>query len=137
MSPLPPLEDDEEHLWRGVFDGGRAKKEYVQYRDFMERVGERAISVNRLDHAGEDEVARVSELAGQNRNRPLRRWAKVRLGDARQCGRTVDPSPNEGNPYHADIVLPAFNGNQSEHRQIQRRHAQSLAVKAKWSDVGE
>ena len=33
-------------------------------------------------------------------------WAKILAGDAAKDGRTVNPSPTERNPYHADIVLP-------------------------------
>ena len=71
----------------------------------------------------------VASRYDEGRNRTFYGWATVSRNDAMRNDREVEPSPQEGNQYHADIVLPPrviFDKNEYE------RHAIELAAQARW-----
>ena len=93
------------------------------------------VSVDRMDHAERMEMARLATIRGQGRcngGKDFQGWAILRVVDAATNGRTVETTPLEDNPYHADICLnlPA-NG---ERRERQKEHSVDLAAHASWED---
>lgn len=89
----------------------------------------RILSVDRLRG---DWLADATDVAigyDEGRGRTFYGWATVSEERASQNDRVVDPSPQEDNPYHADLVLPLivmFN------RKTYERHAVELAAQASW-----
>ena len=85
-----------------------------------------------VDRLRDDWLADATDVAvryDEGRERTFYGWATVSRNDAMENGREVEPSPQEGNPYHADIVLPpsvVFDKNEYE------RHAIELAAQARW-----
>ena len=92
------------------------------------------ISVDRLH---DDFLAAVSVIADNyyKYEHPEKRnfygWAEVTQGKASEQGRTVEPSPLQGNKYHAEIVLPFIAAIDSKEME---RHAIELAANAFWRD---
>ena len=64
---LPDEIDQDEYLWRGVFDSSRARRETVKFNDFLESKGQPKITVNRFDSAPASEIARIENDAAENR----------------------------------------------------------------------
>lgn len=131
---LSPVIPQDEFLWRGVFSRRRSKGPTVKARDFLEKPSVRRLSVERLDNAPQAEIDRIAKAVAVNRHTSLKRWAKVKAEHAREDGRDVEYTPVEGNPYHADIVLPELSGDEKADRRMQAFHAKKLADNAIWSD---
>ena len=95
------------------------------------RKGMRDLSVDRLR---EDWLADATDIAvryDEGRGRKFYGWAAVSWNDATRNDREVEPSPQEGNQYHADIVLPQeviCDKNEYE------KHAIKLAAQAHWQE---
>ena len=109
-----------------------------QINAFLEKEGQRAISVDRLDVAPSESVLVANgEKVAAARTRPdgSRRtfygWAAVKAEKAREKGRGVISSPQPDNPYHADIVLP---DTAVKDREEQKSHAQELTDKSVWRE---
>lgn len=132
MSGLPDLDSDET-LGRAVISrraANRARRTgMTDLTVFLERVEAASVSVDRMDHASLETMATLArERAGaRTPPRQFRGWAVLPVRDAASSGRTVDATPLEGNPYHADIFL---NLGDAAQRDQQRWHAAQLAARS-------
>ena len=99
------------------------------------RLEDDRISVDRMDHASRDEMAALARSRGQARDNgsaPFYGWAILTVAHADANGRTVQPSPLESNPYHADICLNL--PDDTDRRDKQKEHALDLAAHATWEE---
>lgn len=122
----------EEDLGRSIFsrkNAKRAERSRVPYHVFLERRGERKISVDRLSMAPADKAEAIADCVGAARGRSFHGWAVLSADAAATDGRRVLETPLANNPYHADIVLPAL---AAAARDEQKRHAKSLATHSYW-----
>lgn len=89
----------------------------------------RDLSVDRLR---EDCLADATDIAvryDEGRGRTFYGWAAISRSDATQNDREIEPSPQEDNRYHADIVLPpVVISDENEYL----KHALELAAQARW-----
>ena len=135
MTPPPPaVVGRDEELGRRVFSARRAKRARrsgVRADVFMLGDGERRMSVDRLCMAPLREVAAIARSAAAVRTGPFQGWASVVAESAGLGGREVAASPVDGNPYHADIVLPEA---AAADRHVRLAHAQQLAAASCWRD---
>jgi len=107
-----------------------------QINVFLEKEGQKLISVDRLDVAPSvdvlvangEKVAAARTLSSGTR-RTFYGWAVIEAGKATASGREVVSSPQRDNPYHADILLPDSAVND---REEQKAHAQDLADNSTW-----
>lgn len=114
----------------------KARKEQMLPSTFMEREGVCTISVLRTSIASDAEVVRIEERMARNRdpNRTIYGWFVVSAKNAALMKRQLEATKVEGNPYHADIVLP----NKDFMDKLRRlQHAQSLASHSEWRDFEE
>ena len=128
-----PVEDDEE-LGRSVLSGRQrrtAANSGVPLHVFLERAGEREISVDRLTLAPLTEIAANAIRVAAQRSPPRNfyGWAVVEAGQVRAAGYEAHDSPLPDNRYHADIVLP---DSAIENADVQRQCAVTLAGMSKW-----
>ena len=128
-----PVEDDEE-LGRSVFSGRQSRtatNSGVPFHVFLERAGEREISVDRLTLTPLAEIAANAIRVAAQRNPPRNfyGWAVVRAEQVRAAGYEVHDSPLPDNRYHTDIILP---DNAVENADIQRQCAIALAGMSRW-----
>ena len=98
---------------------------------FLEKEGEARLSVDRLNVAPPAEALEIAEGVAESRNATFYGWAVVAAELAHTNGRQVFATPQLGNPYHADIVLP---DPAVEDREEQKRHAQELADSSIWRE---
>lgn len=136
---VPPAElDANEDLGRAVFSRrtrDRARKVGRIHMDvFLEREQAESISVDRMNHATVDELAKWSRERGRRREPPrqFHGWAVVKVQDAAANGRTVEATPTLQNRCHADIRL---NVTGEERRRQQKDHAVELAHKSRWEEA--
>ncbi len=125
-----------EDLGRGVFSdthAKRARRSRVPINIFLGQEGSTEISVDRLTLAPSDEATAIADTVASARNRTFYGWAVVTAEKAGGNGRWVKatPKPDQGNPYHADIILP---GLAAQDREEHKRHAQELADIARWRE---
>ena len=127
-----------EELGRVVFSRSHRRKAAntgaIPYQVFLERAGERTISVDRISRATPEEAAANARRIAEQRE-PARNfygWAVVSVESVRAAGLDVAASPYPDNPYHADIVLP---GSSTENREEQEQYALDLAIVAHWRDA--
>ena len=101
---------------------------------FLEREQAESISVDRMDHATDDELAEWSRERAHSREPPrqLYGWAVVKVRDAARSGRTVEATPTPQNRCHADIFL---NVTGEERKRQQKDHAIELADKSRWLEA--
>lgn len=126
--------DPSENLGRGVFSRGhakRARRSRIPHHVFLEKEGEINISVDRLSVAPLSTALVLAEKIADSRNASFYGWATVAANKAESSGRQVvsSPMPEQDNPYHADIILPA---SVKDDREEQKRHAQELADYSDW-----
>ncbi len=116
---------------RAVFqsrDWKRALKGEVSQTVFINSKSPVEISVHILNIAPDKTIAKICDSDAKRRgeNRRFYGWAELPVADASESGRTVRASPQPGNEWHANIVLPCKAG-----EKIQReRHANQLAKNA-------
>lgn len=133
---------DEENLGRIVVSKGQAKyarnNNRNQINAFLEKEGEKAISVDRIDIApSQDVLVANGEKVAAARKRPdgskrtFYGWAVIIAEKARDNMRKVVSSPQKDNPYHADIILPDL---AVRDREEQKGHAQELADNSTWRE---
>lgn len=132
---LPDLPDlrETDQLGREIFSSSaeaKSRKGKVPWRVFFERSEADSLSVDRLDHAPNEELTEIgdhnAELRGPNRN--FYGWAVVTVQRASNMGRWIEPRPMLENPYHSEIFL---NLAHDEDRLDQaREHAHDLALYA-------
>lgn len=131
---LPPVRNADK-LGRGVFSSRHAKRARngtIVPEVFTERKDAESLSVDRLDHASDEEMAEIGDRIAEGRegNRSFYGWAVVSVEAASKDGRKVQASPRLYNPYHADIYLNIPESN--ERKLLQVEHAHSLAVESEW-----
>ena len=117
-----------EELGRGISsrrNARRAERSNIPYHEFLPREGVTEISVDRLSVGSLKESTAIADA----RTPKFYGWAVVIAKDAERSGRKVAASPLEGNPRHADIILPA---SAAQDRDEQRRHAQELRDLSFW-----
>lgn len=124
---------ESEELGRGVFsrrDAQAAERGQVRLTVFLERRGVREISVDRLTLAPSGEAVAIADAvaAGREGNRSFYGWAVLSASEVASFGCAVVATPYQGNPYHADIVLPESATDEWE----QRQYALELASRARW-----
>ena len=90
----------------------------------------------RTSIAGDAEVVRIGEIIAKKRgpNRNIYGWFVVSARNAALMGRQLEATKVEGNPYHADIVLPDKDC-MDKLRRLQ--HAQSLASHSEWREFDD
>ena len=91
------------------------------------------ISVDRMDHAERIEMMELAAARGQERGREFHGWAILTVAHAASNGRSVEATPIESNPYHADICLNLPDG--VERRELQKQHSVDLAARAVWEEA--
>lgn len=129
---------DWEELGRSVFSKShfRTKTRRVLLGAFLERLGEKNMSVDRFTRAlasiSLEELAAMSRRIAAQRNPPRRfyGWGVVTAERVRGENCQVIDSPIPDNTYHADIVLP---DEAIESEDAQRGYAATLAGMARWS----
>ena len=91
----------------------------------------RDISVDRFDYLDMETAVTLGQGRAQLRgpNRQLHGWAIILARNAAGEGRVVVSSPLEGNPAHADIILPEQATTDEEERKF---HQSALAEKSRW-----
>ena len=94
------------------------------------------ISVNRMDFASKELLAEL----GINNSRKLGKnfwgWYTLTVDEIKAVGCSINASPFEGNPYHADIVVPVTQ-NVEDHRDAITEYARELAFHAKFHPWGD
>ena len=128
---LPPQIGADERLGRRISsqrDRNLVRRGDAPVRLFM-REDTRYLSVDRLRDVWLPDVTDVEVRYDKERGRTFRGWAAVSRNDATQNAREVEPSPQEGNQYHADIVLPLTVMFGKDEYQ---KHAVELAAQARW-----
>ena len=132
-----PVSDWEE-LGRRVFSRSEARKAAdgrIQPKIFLERLGNRKLSVDRLtppETAGIAAVVEDARKAAANRQQPPNTfcgWAVVTAEAVIRVGCEVKASPLPNNRYHANILLP---DSAMENEEAQRGYAVTLAGRATW-----
>ena len=120
-----------EELGRGVFSGkaARRSRRSVPHTVFLEQHGKVTISVDRLSVAPRAEALDHARNVAAHRARTFYGWAVVTATRAASSGRRVLATPQEDNPFHADIKLP---DSAQDERDDQIQHAQELADAARW-----
>ncbi len=91
------------------------------------------ISVDRMDHATRAEMVELAVARGLERDREFYGWAILTVADAETNGRTVEATPLESNPYHADICLNL--PDDGDRREWQKQHSVELAARAVWEEA--
>ena len=126
-----PIQEDDP-LGRGVFSGRdkkRIAKNRAPHKLFMAKEPPEKISVSRLGHEPDDEMAKIGDRDGKKRGQTFHGWAEMPAKAARRMGRKTEASPTPGNRWHADIVLP---GDAKEDENLREEHAHDLARSARW-----
>ena len=83
----------------------------------------------RPDLASDKVIAKIGDLRAKALGRVFYGWGVLSAGNAAQAGRTVQPSPQPGNDYHADINLP---DEAEQDERARERHARNLAALTRW-----
>ena len=131
---IPSVISDQEKLARSIFSKSIARRapNRIIHNLFLEKKGEKTISVDRFDVAPViDELVGIGDKIAENRNKEafLYGWAVITAEKASDSERKVLYSPQPENPYHADIILP---DEVVKNREEQKMHAQQLADNAIW-----
>lgn len=124
--------DDDDNLGRCVYSGRDKKKinnGHTPYRLFF--TNSPKISVDRLDYKTNEQMTEIADANGENRKQKFYGWAEITVRATKEMDRKVEISPTLDNPWHADIVLPE---NAKEDEILQKEHAHSLALHARWRD---
>lgn len=137
---LPEHVDDVEKLARCIFNSKSAKRQKVTLNAFDppkkenalgEQIRVREISVDRFDYLNMEGAIQLGQLREKHRTGHFWGWAIIFAEHARGKGRNVAASPSEveGNPAHADIILPASATTNEEDR---KEHLKALAEQSIW-----
>jgi len=143
MTSIAPTSDKVGHgeiLGRSVAKtlwADKARRGVISRDVFVDTRPTNVLSVDRMDHAPRGEMAKIAgrREARREGNRRFRGWALIRSDSTGRSGRTVTPTPQSDNPYHADIRLPVSADVREEVKQEKRAHGQELADFARWESV--
>lgn len=113
----------------------RWRKGKKHHGTFLVRLQDDDISVDRMDHAPDEDLASIQEEVAQKRGATsFYGWATIPVRVANRNGRKVRADPVEDllfkNPYHAVIELPL--SREGTRREEQKAHATELATAAVW-----
>ena len=113
----------------------KAKQGRPVPEEFLVRLNDESISVDRMDHAERKTLATIATERGKGREegaKTFQGWAILTVNDAEAEGRSVQESPIDSNPFHADIRLNL--PDEGDRRDIQKKHSVDLAARASWED---
>lgn len=136
MVTLETLKPDEE-LGRHVSSRGYIRwleQGKVHKRLFLQK-GRHKLSVDRLHEDHQPHVTQTAiqiQKSRQDGPHRLYGWAVVSQETGSENGRTIELSPTQDNPYHADIVLPPSVLTDKDEME---QHVEELAAKAYWKPV--
>ncbi len=99
---------------------------------FCEKRGVPSLSVDRLDHAPDQDMTVIADQEPDSLGRSFLGWAVVRAEQAQQDGRTVLPDATLVNRYHASIDLNIRPD--VDHWAAQKGHSNALASYAIWRE---
>lgn len=103
--------------------------------EFLVRLNDESISVDRMDHVERKDMAAIATERGKGREdggKVFQGWAILTVDDAGAEGRSVKESPIDSNPFHADIWLNL--PDKGDRRDMQKKHSVDLAARASWED---
>ena len=129
--------NDDDLLGRAAFSSKeekQARSGHIRYTIFLEKEGNNLLSVDRFGFCSEAKLTDIQDKNAELRSktelkqRSFYGWAKITAIIARKNRRTVQSTPLESNPYHADINLP-----EGIDRDDQKEHAKELASNAEWT----
>ena len=125
---------DWEELGRSIFSSRQSRTAAntgVPFQVFLERAGQREISIDRLTLAPPADAAANALRAAAQRNPPRNfyGWAVVVAQHIRNAGCAVMASPLPDNRYHADIILPDDAVGDAD---AQREYAIKMAGMSRW-----
>ena len=137
LTPMQP----EDKLGRAVFDQRQAIKvargKPIPHRIFKPPKGSTIISVDQLDLAPDEDIARIQDILASARGQPqtFHGWVTLTVAKASNNGRHVYPDPQMDakppNPYHAEIEYNVDLTTDDAVDQI-TEHAHELAAAGKW-----
>ena len=94
------------------------------------------LSVDRMDHATREELAGLAEKNTTRHNPLLWGWYTLSAAEVGEAKCSVKSSPWEGNPYHADILIPVNLG-AADSRDDLMEYARDLAYCAEFVSWGD
>ena len=95
------------------------------------------ISVNRMGFASDADMADIGiRNAAADRGKLFWGWYMLSAGDIGAAGCSVESSPSDDNPYHADIVVPVAL-NAEDRRDALTEYAKDLADRAVFRPWGD
>ena len=116
LVPVPSEIADDERLGRQEWSNSTARKvrgrqlrgesPRVPANKFMPPNDSSELSVDRMDHAELDELAKLAEKNTARKDPSLKGWYTLSAADVIGAKCAVQSSPLSGNPYHADILIP-------------------------------
>ena len=129
--------NDDDLLGRAAFSSReekRARSGHIMYTIFLEKEDNNLLSVDRFGFCSEAKLTDIQDKNAELRSkteskrRSFYGWAKITAIIACTKGRTIQSTPLESNPYHADVNLP-----EGIDRDGQKEHAKELASNAEWT----
>ena len=88
-----------------------------------------------MDHVERKDMATIAIERGRSREeggKVFQGWAILTVNDAEAEGRSVQETPIDSNPFHADIWLNL--PDDGDRRDMQKKHSVDLAARASWED---
>ncbi len=140
-----PIVDDE-RLGRQEWSGSSAKKAYCQLKSgqkanirankFEPRTNHNDVSVDRMDLASQNQLAKLAEKNTTREGKLFRGWYTLTVRDVTDVGCRASPTPRPENPYHADIefLVPL---NADNRKNEIRKRAFELACRAQYEPWGD
>ncbi len=140
-----PIADDE-LLGRHEWSESSARKAYRQLKlgnrariranKFEPRTDRNDVSVDRMDLAARNELAKLADENTTREGKLFRGWYTLTAHDVSEAGCNVKPTPSPENRYHADIVFPVpLNANNRQN--AIRKLAIELAYRAQYKPWGD
>ena len=107
-------------------DWKKVKNKHAPYSLFLDNKSPINISVFLLNFASDEDLTKIGDAMAIQRGtgRSFYGWAEVSVAKASENGREVHYTPQSGNQWHADIVLPVI---VQADKKARERHAHQLA----------
>ena len=109
-----------------------ANKKPFHFKLFKPNMGEVSISVDRLDLSPIEKVAEIATRDAKHDRRVFYGWVVFSRQTVLQIGFRVYPSPDSGNPYHADLFYPDDIKDENEQNEKIKTYAGALIESATW-----